>query len=95
MKKLVRGGNVKELIRKLRASVPLTKYASLDNNVREYLLYTLIRAQASLGKELVVPDFLKRRMLTTDEYEEYGANLASKAPRRYGLPSTTIGGTGQ
>lgn len=86
---------MKELIRKLRASVPLTKYASLDDHVREYLLYTLIRAQASLGKELIVPDFLRRRILTADQYEEHGAELASKAPRRYGVPLTIGAGTVQ
>lgn len=61
--KKVTAGTVKELLRKLRASVPLTKYASLDNNIREYLLYTLICAHAHLGRELVIPDFLKRRVL--------------------------------
>ena len=72
--KKVTAGTVKELLRKLRASVPLTKYASLDHNIREYLLYTLICAHAALNKDqpLVVPDFLKRRVLSPGEYEEYG-----------------------
>ena len=70
--KKVTAGTVKELLRKLRASVPLTKYASLDNNVREYLLYTLMCAHAYFNKELIVPDFLKRKIVSSAEYEQYG-----------------------
>ncbi len=36
----------------------------------------------------MVPDFLKRRILRPDEYEEYGAKVAGKAPMRYGVPIT-------
>lgn len=70
----------------MRASVPLTKYAALDENVREYLLYTLINAHATLGKELMIPDFLKRRLLSSEEYAEYGKLIAGQAPLRYGVP---------
>ena len=83
--KRVTAGTVKELLRKLRATVPLTKYASLDNNIREYLLYTLICAHAHFNKELVIPDFLKRRVLPLDEFEEYGEKVAGAVPMRYGV----------
>ncbi len=91
--KKVTGGNVKELLRKLMASVPLTKYASLDNNIREYLLYTLICAHAYLGYELVIPEFLKRRVLDTGDYERYGAQVAGTVPRRYAPPIPSAAAT--
>ena len=39
VKKKVSGNNVKELVRKMRFSLPLTKLIATDSSIREYLLY--------------------------------------------------------
>ena len=90
----VTAGTVKELLRKLRASVPLTKYASLDNNVREYLLYTLMCAHAHFNKELIVPDFLKRKIVSPAEFEQHGERVAGFTPARYGVGISTAATAG-
>jgi hypothetical protein len=39
VRKRVKADNVKELLRKIKYSVPITKFLAMDSNVREYLLY--------------------------------------------------------
>lgn len=42
VRRLIKGGNIKELVRKLRLTLPATKFLSIDDAAREYLLYCLI-----------------------------------------------------
>lgn len=83
VRKRINGGTVKELLRKLRTSIPVTKFVALDDNVREYLLYTAILAHGRLNKQLTVPDYLKTRTLTQAEYRDYGRELAGRTAGQF------------
>lgn len=79
----MKADNVKELLRRIKYSVPITKFLAMDSNVREYLLYCALHVQATLGKPLVIPEYLAKKELSATEWEEYGHDLAGKKPYRY------------
>ena len=64
VRKKVQGNNVKELVRKMKFSLPLTKLLAVDTSVREYLLYCALHVQALLGKTIYLPAEVVRRELT-------------------------------
>ena len=80
-------------------SLPATKFMSLDNDAREYLLYCLIMTTYQLGGQLIIPDFIQKKELSREDFKLHGEALAARKPARYGLgklpdpPSTTQKGT--
>ena len=76
VKKRLQGNNVKELVRKMRFSIPLTKLLATDTTVREYLLYCALHVQSLLGKTVYLPAEVVRRELTEEEWANLGDRLA-------------------
>ena len=86
-------GTLKSLLRKLRMTLPVTRFLALEDDAREFLLYAIINAHWKRGGTLVIPDYLKRKSLAADEYQQYGQELASRRPPRFGaagLSPTTM-----
>lgn len=76
----IKTGNIKQLVRRFKTAIPLTYYLSIQDDVREYLLFCAIHAQAKLNHKLIVPEYLNVKQVTAKEYEDYGQSLARKSP---------------
>ena len=85
IKKKLGGNNIKELVRKMRFSMPLTKLLSADSNVREYLLYCALHVQAMLGKIIYLPAEVLHKELTSEEWSALGDRLAGTQAAKYSI----------
>ena len=67
-KKVPYQGTLKSLLRRLRMTLPVTRFLALEDDAREFLLYAIINAHWKRGGTLIIPDYLKRKSLAADEY---------------------------
>ena len=82
MLKEIKSGNIKQTVRRLKGTLPLTKILSMQPDLREYLLYCCIHAHAAAGATLYLPEFLKRKDVTNADYEEHGAKVGTAKPQQ-------------
>ena len=83
---------MKEILQKLRTTVPVIRFMHLDDNVREYLLYMAILAHSRLNKVLTIPDYLRTRPVSSREFMLHGAELAGKDPGKHTSKVISEGG---
>ena len=75
-------GNFKQLLRRLKLSVPLTKLLQLSQEIREYLLYCLIYTHAAYVSQLVLLHCICSRDVTTKDYANYGTLSTRAIPKQ-------------
>lgn len=74
-----------DIARGLARRVPLTKLVQLDGDVRPYLASLMIAALHKAGDELVLPDDMRIRKVTTEAFENMLKADAGKAYDNYGM----------
>lgn len=85
VRKRIRGGNVKELVRALKTSIPIAKLLAVDRDVREYLLYCAIDVMTKLQRQIQIPENALYREMTRDEWVARGQELAGKRVAKYSV----------
>lgn len=76
---------LQDIAKGMARRVPLTKLVSLDGDVRPYLASLLVSAMHRAGDQLVVPNDLKIKTLTTDEFENLLRMQAGQNYDNYGM----------
>lgn len=85
--KRLRTGNVKNIVRSFKTTVPLTKLVSTEPAVREYLLYTILSVVAALGERIHLPPNARCKQYTSADWEARGKNLVRISPGKYTIPT--------
>ena len=83
IRRKIKGGNVREVLRSMKQSVPISKLMAVDGDIREYLLYCAISLAQMLGKRITLPDNLRKKTVTAREWSALGARLAGKKYTRF------------
>ena len=83
-------GTIKELVRGLRTSIPVSKLVHADKSVREYLLYCAISLVAAMGQPLQVPVGTLVQEKSLEDWLQRGRDLAGATPHRFSLPLDSV-----
>lgn len=81
-----------DIAKGLARRVPLTKLVALDGDVRPYLASLMVSALHKAGDELVVPEDMKFRRVTLQQFQNMLDSDAGKAYDNYGMISRQLGG---
>ena len=80
--KQVKPGNVEQLLRRLKVSVPLNKLLKLSQEMKEYLLDCLVHSHTASRSQIVLPPWIHCRDITTEDYANYRTSLAKTIPKQ-------------
>ena len=80
--KKIKKDTVKELVCSFRRSILVIKLVMLDEDMREYLLYSLLSMYFTMEKQLTLPDALFTRTESNEDCTRQG--LPGKTSAHYG-----------
>lgn len=83
---------LQDIARGLARRVPLTKLVSMDKDVRPYLASLMVSALHKAGDELVIPDDIKLRTVTTEEFNNLLMKSAGETYDNYGMIGESLFG---
>lgn len=81
-----------DIARGLARRVPLTKLVALDGDVRPYLAALMVAAIHKAKGELIIPEDLKFRRVTINEFENMIAKDSGRVYDNYGTIAQQLGG---
>ena len=81
--KKIKWDTIKELACPFHCLIPVRNLSILDEDIREYLLYTLFSMQYAMGNQLKLPDALLTRTESNKDWTQQGLRLARKTPVHY------------
>ena len=83
---------LQDIARGLARRVPLTKLVTLDSDVRPYLASLLISAVHRAGDTLVIPNDIKDRYATEEEFNNLLKEQAGQSYDNYGMIAADLMG---